>query len=315
MSSILKQSFLESANTGKILGAYLIVCKRSEVALKLCELFLTRLYCKKGGCGTCADCKKVKGGHVDILRLSAPKVDEFRDAIGFVSQKAVDGVYKTIVVEKADDMNPSAANSMLKTLESPPRDSVILLSSRSVAGVLPTIASRCAIVHLTPDEDFTQQIMRELDIDDTSARVLKDLSGGFADEAVRIYNDKAFMKLRSETIEHTHKLINQKSSAISATADFLESGKERIADVVGVMQSFLHDISVQQKTRNPALIANLDWRSEIERNASHFTSGAISNMIRVILEAERRFLIPVNFRLAAEKMLFDILEERNRWKK
>ena len=47
----------------------------------------------------------------------------------------------------------------------------------------------------------------------------------------------------------------------------------------------------------------------------HFTSGAISNMIRVILEAERRFFFAVNFRLAAEKMLFDILEEKDRWKK
>ncbi len=49
--------------------------------------------------------------------------------------------------------------------------------------------------------------------------------------------------------------------------------------------------------------------------ATHFTSGAISNMIRVILEAERRFFFAVNFRLAAEKMLFDILEEKDRWKK
>ncbi len=242
-------------------------------------------------------------------------MDEFRDAIGFISQKAVDGVYKTIVVEKADDMNPYAANSMLKTLESPPKDSVILLTARSAAGVLPTIASRCAIVHITPDEDFAQQIASVLDIDDATAHVLKDLSGGFADEAVRIYNDKAFMKLRSEAIENTHKLINQKGSAISTFADFLVGSKDSAAGVLGVMQSFLHDISMQQKTRDPALIANLDWQSEIVSSASHFTSGAISNMIRVILEAERRFLIPVNFRLAAEKMLFDILEERNRWKK
>ncbi len=315
MSNILRQSFLDAAKTKKILGAYLIVCKRSEVAAKLCDDFLTQLYCKKGGCGVCADCKKVAGGHIDILRLSAPKVDAFRDAIGFVSQKAVDGVYKAIVISGADDMNPSAANSMLKTLESPPRDSVILLCARSASGVLPTIASRCAIVHIAPDEGFVQRVTAALDIDDTTMHVLKDLSDGFADEAVRIYEDKAYLKLRSETIENAHNFINQKNSAISAFADFLERNKDCVVQVLGFMQSFLHDVSIQQKTHNPALITNRDWRGEITANASHFTSGAISNMIRVILEAERRFFFPVNFRLAAEKMLFDILEEQSRWKK
>ena len=135
------------------------------------------------------------------------------------------------------------------------------------------------------------------------------------DEAVRIYNDKEFMKLRSETIENCHNFINQKGSAINAFADFLERNKDSASAALGVMASFLHDISIQQKTHNPALIANRDWSGEILQNASHFTSGAISNMIRVILEAERRFFFPVNFRLAGEKMLFDILEGRNRWKK
>jgi len=315
VSSILERSFLESATTKKISGAYLIVCKRSEVAAKLCDEFLMRLYCKKGGCRTCADCRKVTGGHVDILRLSAPKVGEFRDAIGFFSQKAVDSVYKTIVIDKADGMNPSAANSMLKTLESPPKDSVILLQTRSVAGVLPTIASRCAVVYSSPDENFEQEIMRELKVDETRAHVLADLSGGFVSEAVRIYNDKELLKLRYDAIENCHKLITQKSKAISAYADFLETNKKNIIEVLGVMQSFLHDISMMQKTHNAALIANRDWGEQIIGAAMHFTSGAISNMIRVILEAERRFFFAVNFRLAAEKMLFDILEEKDRWKK
>jgi hypothetical protein len=145
--------------------------------------------------------------------------------------------------------------------------------------------------------------------------VLADLSDGFIDEAVRIYHDKAFMKLRSDAIEMCRNFINQKGSAVSAAADFLEGTKDNVAKVLGIMQSFLHDISMLQKTGSIALIANRDWQAEVVRGAAHFTSGAISNMIRVILEAERRFFFPVNFRLAVEKMLFDILEERNRWKK
>jgi hypothetical protein len=38
-------------------------------------------------------------------------------------------------------------------------------------------------------------------------------------------------------------------------------------------------------------------------------------MMNVLLETERRFSFPLNFRLAAENMLFKLLEEKNRWKK
>jgi hypothetical protein len=44
-------------------------------------------------------------------------------------------------------------------------------------------------------------------------------------------------------------------------------------------------------------------------------TGAAYNMMNVILETERRLTFALNFRLAAESMLFDMLEEKNRWKK
>jgi DNA polymerase-3 subunit delta' len=98
-------------------------------------------------------------------------------------------------------------------------------------------------------------------------------------------------------------------------ADFLEAAKEKLVPLLCVMQSYYRDILMYKKTGGAHLIINRDRAEEIMQAAADFTSGAVSNIIEVILETERRFFFSVNYRLAVEKMFFDILEEKHRWKK
>ena len=296
-------------------GAYLIVCRRKNAAMRHINRFLLQLYCKKGGCGTCRVCRSVLTRHVDILRLSAPKVDDIRDAIAFIAQKSFTGSHRSIVIDDADDMTTAAANSLLKTLEAPPADTVIVLSARSISGVLPTIVSRCTVVHISPDANAPRTIADTLGVDAARAYILADLSGGFVEEARLMQDDAAFWPMRDAALDICKKLLSQKGMAISTHADYIEANKDSLFLILGMMQTFYRDVLVYQKTKNAALIINRDCADIIIQAASHFTSGAISNIIKVILEAERRFCVPVNFRLATEKLFFDILEEKNRWKK
>ena len=315
MSGAADGLFLDAASGQKLLGAYLVICSRPLVARRLINAFLMRLCCRNGGCGACVDCRKVLEGHVDILRLDAPKVAELRDALAFAAEQPYEAPRKAVVIEGADDMTDAAANSLLKTLEEPPPGTVFLLSARSACGVLPTIASRCALVPLMPEPNAWRAIAQTLSVDDVMARILADLSGGFPDEARRVKDDANFMVQRAETIAQCQKLLLQKNMAVSAFADFLENNKEYIVPLLGVMQSYLRDILMFMKTRDVEIVSNADHMDDIRDAANRFTSGAIRNMINVILDTERRFLSPVNFRLAVERMLFCILEEKNRWKK
>jgi DNA polymerase III gamma/tau subunit len=166
-----------------------------------------------------------------------------------------------------------------------------------------------------PDTNAAHTIQRTLGVDEIRAHILADLSGGFAGDAGQLHGDANFWPMRTETLSTCRKLLTQKNMAISAYADFLETHKDRLVSILTIMQSFYRDVLVYQKTQNSHLIINRDEAELIAQTALHFTSGVISNIIKVILEAERRFSSPVNFRLAAEKMFFDILEEKNQWKK
>jgi len=77
-------------------------------------------------------------------------VDETRETIGFFgSTAAVDG-WRVCIVDTVDELNPNAANALLKVLEEPPQQSLFLLVSHAPARVLPTILSRCRKLLLRP---------------------------------------------------------------------------------------------------------------------------------------------------------------------
>ena len=63
---------------------------------------------------------------------------------------AAEGGRRIAIIDAADDMNPAAANALLKVLEEPPAGAVILLVAHQPAGLLPTIRSRCRTLRLAP---------------------------------------------------------------------------------------------------------------------------------------------------------------------
>lgn len=69
-------------------------------------------------------------------------VDEVRGLKGFFQMSAGDH-RRIVIVDSADEMNPSAANALLKELEEPPEGAVLFLISHRPSGLLPTIRSRC----------------------------------------------------------------------------------------------------------------------------------------------------------------------------
>jgi DNA polymerase-3 subunit delta' len=80
-------------------------------------------------------------------------VDEVRRLRGFLAHTADVGAWRVVIVDTADDLNPNAANALLKSLEEPPSRTVFLLLTSEPGRLLPTIRSRCRILPLTPLSD------------------------------------------------------------------------------------------------------------------------------------------------------------------
>jgi DNA polymerase-3 subunit delta' len=78
------------------------------------------------------------------------QVGTVRRIIPFLGTTASEGGWRVVIVDPADDMNPSAANAILKNLEEPPQRTLFLLIARSRGALLPTIRSRTRTLNLDP---------------------------------------------------------------------------------------------------------------------------------------------------------------------
>ncbi|WP_027550946.1 DNA polymerase III subunit delta' [Bradyrhizobium sp. Cp5.3] len=77
-------------------------------------------------------------------------VDETRETIAFFGSTAAAEGWRVCIVDTVDELNPNAANALLKILEEPPQQSLFLLVSHAPARVLATIQSRCRKLRLRP---------------------------------------------------------------------------------------------------------------------------------------------------------------------
>ncbi|MCC7320239.1 MAG: DNA polymerase III subunit delta' [Rubellimicrobium sp.] len=116
-------------------------------------------------------------------------VDESRRLRGFFQLSATDGGRRVVIVDAADEMNPSAANAILKLLEEPPPLCTLLLVAHRPAALLPTIRSRCRVLRmgaLAPD-DLTRALAPILGEGRAPAEAaLAELAGGSVGRAVTL---------------------------------------------------------------------------------------------------------------------------------
>lgn len=105
--------------------------------------------------------------HPDVLLLRRPwdfekkrfksdlPVDEVRRLRGFFSRHSTFGGARIAIIDSADDLNQSSQNALLKVLEEPPKNALLLLISNTPGGLLPTTRSRCRMLGLRKLDEVT----------------------------------------------------------------------------------------------------------------------------------------------------------------
>ena len=149
--------------SGRLSHACLISAATREDALREAGKLAAAAVCSGSGkkpCGLCRDCRKAAAGvHPDILtvgRLADDKgkvrqfitVDQIRalsaDAIVLPNEASC----KVYILDEAETMNAAAQNAALKLLEEPPAHVIFLLCTENPMLLLPTVRSRCAVLHV-----------------------------------------------------------------------------------------------------------------------------------------------------------------------
>lgn len=102
------------------------------------------------------------GGHPDFMSVeraydatknkykSGVDIEEIRKIEPFLRRTAAEGGWRIVIVDDADTMNTNAQNALLKILEEPPKNVLLILVVHRMGALIPTIRSRVQIVNFTP---------------------------------------------------------------------------------------------------------------------------------------------------------------------
>lgn len=114
-------------------------------------------------------------------------VDDVRALNAFFSLKAGLGGWRVGVIDSLDELNRSGGNALLKTLEEPPKDCLLILISHGTRPILPTIRSRCRTLRLSPlSEEETSRVFDTIDLDADTARMAATLARGRPGHGIRL---------------------------------------------------------------------------------------------------------------------------------
>jgi DNA polymerase-3 subunit delta' len=139
-------------------------------------------------CGVCPSCKRLTAGtHPDFLVIAPTSkgrnpeilIDQIREFRRLTAYPPVAEGWRVALIKPAEALNDTAANSLLKTLEEPPPQHLLILTAGVEADLFPTVVSRCQKLAFTPLPYplITRELIRR-DLSPSQAALLAALSGG-----------------------------------------------------------------------------------------------------------------------------------------
>lgn len=123
------------------------------LALDLAKASLCRQVEPTGACGFCKACQLVEANsHPDLYQIEADgaqiKVDQIRALCQKLTTTAQQGGRRVAVILNCERLNQAAANALLKTLEEPGKETILLLQANLPSRLMATISSRCQRVEV-----------------------------------------------------------------------------------------------------------------------------------------------------------------------
>ena len=301
-----------SISMGRVAHAYLFSgiegCGKRKTALA----FVQAVFCgKEEACGVCPACRKMASGRHPDLHILEPdgafiKIDQVRELQKELSYRPFEAPKKACIIDGAEKLNASSGNALLKTLEEPPGDALMILITPERSAVLQTILSRCQSIGFQPlPAGLIEERLRRDGFAAEAARVAATLSGGSLRRGMEIAAD-GVLEGRGSFLERVMAFKFNDASAIFRAAEELAADKEGLPGLLELLLSFLRDILIYRST--PEAIANADLKQLVAREAERCSPPRIMELIEQLLTMRSMLSRNVNARLALEVFFLRLAE-------
>jgi DNA polymerase-3 subunit delta' len=264
-------------------------------------------------CSTCQRIWKMAYPDLSIVQAEQPggtlKVEQVRELQHSLSLAPYEGKYRVSLILRFEEAHPSAANALLKTLEEPSPQVVLVLTAESAESLLPTIVSRCEVLRLRPLglESLQNGLQTTSGIPAEQSRLLAHLSGGRPGFALHLHENPDVMEIRQRRLEDLYGLLAANRVKRFAFVEPLTKPgeKENLRGVLQTWLSFWRDIMLKASGADLPLV-NLDWEPEIGRAAEAVDLPIAHSVVASIEHTLDLLDRNINPRLAVEVLMLDL---------
>ena len=317
----IKEYLQNAISRKKIAHAYIIQGERFSGKEFITKVFAAALQCEKQGtepCGECRSCRQVQSGNqpdIIYLRHERPNsigVEDVRSQINSdIAIMPYSSPYKIYIINEGEMLTDQAQNALLKTLEEPPAYAVLIILTTNLEALLPTILSRCVVLHMKPVQDglVKEYLKKELMIPDYKADICVAFARGNIGRAKQLASSEDFENIRNEALSLVKNIRNMELHEVMAAVRKIgEYHQMNINEYLDVISIWYRDVRLFKATNDTN---HLIFREEIQyirKAADKSAYEGIENILKALESAKSRLHANVNFDLVMELLFITIQE-------
>jgi DNA polymerase-3 subunit delta' len=277
-------------------------------------------------CGQCTSCLRIAAGkHADVQiigRLSdnssgdaGPRkeisIGQIRELQQAAALRPYEGKHRVFIIDGAEHLNEESANCLLKTLEEPPPDVLIILLAANDARLLPTIVSRCQRVELTPvpANSIEQELIENRQTEPGRAKLLSRLCRGGIGWAISASLDESLLQERSLRLNELQELaaasLDRRFDFAARLAAQFSRNRDSVEGVLRLWLDWWRDLLLV-KEGCAELITNVDQEATLDQYSEDYSLADISQFIEAIRAALKQLEQNANPRLVLEVLMLSI---------
>lgn len=270
----------------------------------MCEQPLT-----DSACGQCKSCN-LNNAHSnpDLLMIEpeeegkAIKVDQIRDLIQKVSLTSHSQNYRVIIISPADALNINASNSLLKTLEEPPNNTVLILVSDAPSKLMATIRSRTQMVRFDlPSEQESLEWLQQQNIEQPEL-VLK-LNANAPLSALSMSQGNGLI-VREQLFNNWQALAEGNADALESAAIWLKEGFKVLGSLpLQWVSSWITDMIRTMQGGHIESMSNMDYAQTLQKLARQVDLKSMYGLLDRLNDTIQLMDSPANQQTLIESLL------------
>lgn len=269
-------------------------------------------------CGRCPACRKMaSGNHPDVLVLEPDgaqiKIDQIRALKKALSYPPVEAGYRVVVLADIHQtmVRREVANSLLKTLEEPPAQTVFVLTAVEAAGILPTIASRCQVIPFYPlSYELVCAALSADGLPPDRAYAMASIAEGSIGRA-RDLAKTDLLAARKTIVEGLSGLTQTQPGAVErlfALAEQAALRKEELGDLLELLKLWLKDLMTLVAGGPPEYLVNHDLRQAMAAVRERWSVAQLVERVDLINQAQKQLRHNCNRAFVCEVLFWALIQ-------